>query len=423
MKLHKQIILSILAVFLSIPTLKGDDMINTVKAIFKNKQPIQIGSCEDIRELKYPGQKYWHTFDMTISGKGKVVTPRFWGLFKTRKIIHLVHSSKAILVETIVSTKEELEEGIIKAEYRVQRLDEQLGQTKGELKIGNFSSKDIFADIKNICEKFGSEKIENNPWIWALSPSLKILNKFLLWTSDQINSDGTIAISEEMLAKNFPEYKNLVSKYRDFRGTVIKTIWVFAKGYTSIDFENSNLDYETKESLAKLIYRTNPIAVKEILPDGKNSGDEWIIDSQAIGGIVYDLGLDFDNVEGAVKCRHLGNEHVDGDDLPDEYELMRKQPLKMQSLEVPRDHRNKLKLVSYKNKLGDVAIDFSPYGTFKIFDDYDKDEKHLYYLKEVHLQGVLTSKIQRRTSLLKDVEFKGANLKIKLNYAQNRMTN
>lgn len=421
MKLHKTIIVGALAAFLSIPTLHGEEMIDLVKAIFKDKQPVQIGRCEDIRELKYPGQKYWHTFEMTISGQGQVVTPRCFGWFKTRKVIHLVHSSKLILVETVVSTKEELEEGIIRAEYRVQRLDEQLGQSRGEYKIGNFSSKDVFDDIKTICEKYGSDKVENDPWMWAYAPGLKIFNKFLLWGDKRIASDGTIVLTSEDLAKTFPEYENLVSKYRNFRGTVIKSTWKFGEGYTSIAFESSQLDSDTKESLAKLIYRTNPISVKEILPDGKRSGDKWMIDSEVIGGIVYDLGIDFDDVDGAIMCRHQGTELKDGDDLPDEYALIRKQPLKMQALEIPRDRRSRLELVSRKSKLGDIAIAFSPYGSFSVFDDYDKDEKHLYYLKEAHLEGVLQSKVKRRTSLLKDVEFKDANLKIKLNYVQNRM--
>lgn len=406
------------------PVLHGEEMINELKLLFKDKNPVQIGKSEDVRELKYPGQKFWHIMDMTVSGKGQVTTPRCFGWFKTHKVINLVHSSKLILVETVVSTNEELEQGVIRTEFRVQRLDEQLAQLRGEFKIGSWSSRDVYMDLKTLGEKYGSDAVENNPWLWAV-PKLKVLNKFLIWArnDDNIASDGTVVVPKERLEKNFPEYEVLVSKFRNFKGTVIHSRWEFGKGYTSIRFESSQLDKDTKDSLAKLIYRTNPISVREILPDGKKSGDTWLIDSNAIGGIVFDLGLDFDDVDGAINCRHLGEVRMTGEDLPDEYALLKKQPIKTQAIEIPRDERSQLSLVSRGGKASDIAITFSPFGAFNIVDDYDKDDRHIFYLKEAHMEGKLKSKVKRRTSLLKDVEFKDADLVIRLDYVQNRMSN
>ncbi len=408
------------------PALHGEEMIDMLKTIFKEKEPVSIGACEDVRELKYPGQKYWHVMDMTVSGKGQIVSTRglLWFNYKTKKVVHLMHSSKLILQEEVVSTSKELEAGIIRSEYRVQRLDEQLGECAGEYVIGGFSSKDVFDDFKTICEKYGSDKVENNPWIWALCPELKLLNKFLLWTDKQINSDGTVVVSDkETIQKNFPGMKQIVSKFRDFKGTVIYAGWEFGKGYTSIRFESSLLDQETKESLAKLIYRTNPISVKELLPDGKHSGDTWLIDSDTIGGIVFDLGLDFDDVDGSIYCCHRGAEMRDGEDIPDEFALLKKQPLRLQAIEIPRDERSLLSLISRGDKAGDIAISFTPSGTFSVFDEHDAKGRHLYYLKEAHMEGKLKSTVKRKTSLLKDVDFTDSDLKIKLNYSQVRTVN
>lgn len=421
MKSHKLLLAIFALSSLFAPIARGEEMIDIVKRIFKDKDPAQIGKCENVRELKYPGQKFWHTMSMTIAGDAQIVTERCWGWFKTRSVIHMVHSSKLILVETVVSTEKELEEGIIRSVFRIQRLDEQLAQSHGESRIGSLSSKDIFKEIKTICEKYGSDKVEQDPWVWVKNPGLKILNKFLLWTDRQINSDGTVVISGRDLEKAFPEYKVLVSKFRDFKGTVITSTWKFGEGYTSINFLTSALKQEDKEAIAKLIYRTNPISVKEILPDGKRSGDTWMIDSDTIGGIVFDLGLDFDDVNGRIMCRHLGRAIMDGEDVPDEAQLTGKTQLNMQNIEIPRDDRSLIKLVSYSGKAGDVTISFTPSGRFSIFDDYDKDERHLYYLKEAHISGVLKSKVSRTTSLLRNIEFKDANLQIRLEYVQNRM--
>ena len=420
MKKHQiSLILAAAATFVS-PLLHGEEMIDKLRELFKDKKPVTIGVCEDVRKLKYPGQKFWHVMDMTVSGKGQLVTPRFWGLFNTRKVIFLVHSSKLILREEVVSTLKELESGIIRTEFRVQKLDEQLGQSNGEFVIGSFSTRDIFKDYKTLCEKYGSERVDENP-AWWLVPGLKILNKFMLWSDRNINSDGTVVVDKDVLKKNFPEMQQMVCKFRNFKGTVIYSTWEFGKGYTSIRFESSHLDADTKDALAKLIYRTNPISVKEILPDGKRSGDKWLIDSDTIGGIVFDLGLDFDDVDGALYCCHRGVEMKDGEDVPDEFALLKKDNLRLQSIEIPRDNRSLLSLVSRGGKAGDVAISFSPFGIFSIFDDHDAEGRHLYYLKEAHLEGLLKSKVKHKTSLLKNVEFKDANLKIKLNYSQVRI--
>ena len=173
--------------------------------------------------------------------------------------------------------------------------------------------------------------------------------------------------------------------------------------------------------LAKLIYRTNPLSVNDVLPADKKSGDRWIIDSRVIGGAVFDLGIDFDRVDGAIQCRHLGTELLDEDDAADEFSLLSKRQMQAKALDVPRDDRNKLELVSSNNeKFGDAAVSFSPYGKILIFDEHDKEGRHIYYLREVKMDGIVNSQISRRTNLLKDVEFTGTDLKVSLVYTQNR---
>lgn len=82
MKKHQiPMILGVVAIFLP-SLLHGEEMIDRLRELFKDKKPVTIGGCEDVRELKYPGQKFWHVMDMTVSGKGQLVTPRFWGVFR-----------------------------------------------------------------------------------------------------------------------------------------------------------------------------------------------------------------------------------------------------------------------------------------------------------------------------------------------------
>ena len=173
--------------------------------------------------------------------------------------------------------------------------------------------------------------------------------------------------------------------------------------------------------IAKLIYRTNPLSVNDVLPADKKAGDRWTIDSRQIGSAVFDLGLDFDSVDGAIQCRHLGVELLDEDDAPDEFRLLSKPQMQAKALAVPRDDRNIMELVSRNNdKYGDVAVAFSPYGKVLVFDEHDKKGRHVYYLRELSMDGIVKSRISRRANLLKDVEFKGTDLKVHLIYTQAR---
>ena len=56
-----------------------EEMIDYVRSVFRDDGPVFTGRCEDVRELKYPGQKFVHEIAMTIQGTGQAVTPRCWG--------------------------------------------------------------------------------------------------------------------------------------------------------------------------------------------------------------------------------------------------------------------------------------------------------------------------------------------------------
>ena len=405
-------------------TVRGEEMIDTLRKVFRNKEPVQIGTKGDVIELKYPAQKYIHTMDMAITGEGSIEKKRWGGLFTTTESINIAHMTKLIMEETVVSTPEELEQGIIRCEYVVYSLLEELAQVDWEYKVGKYSTKDVFDDLKTISEKMGSESLDRKKWGWYLIPGVgqyKVLNKFFVWIDNTINSDGTIRLSEKQLKKLFPEYKALIQKLSELEDLIVTSRWEYGKGYTSVIFDSKNLDNDTKLALAKLIYRTNPISIKEILPDGKRTGDEWTITSETIGGIVFDLGLDFDDVEGSLRCVHSGPELLRGEDLPDEYTLLKNSRLRTQAVKISKDERNLLSLVSHSSDSGDISLSFSPYGVFRIFDDYDSKGRHIYYLKEAHMEGIVKSKVTRRTSLLEGVNFKKGNIKVKLNYVQTRM--
>lgn len=397
----------------------GDEMIDYLRAAVRDDGPIYTGKCEDVRELKYPGQKFVHAIMMTIEGSGRAVTPRCWGWFNTTKTLYLRHVSNVMLVESIESTEDDLEKGIIRSRFSVQRLDEQLESATSKIEVGPFDSTGFCKWIKSGCEKIGSDHIEEN-WLWWAMPGVKLLNRLVLCVDEKIASDGTIVADVDFVSKNLPGYSAAVGKLHDFRGTKLVSTWEYGKGYTSIDFLKTGLSESDRQMIAKLIYRTNPMSVNDVLPHDKKSGDCWTIDSRVIGGAVFDLGLDFDNVDGAVRCCHRGIDLVDGEDVQDEYRLLAKTPMQTKVLEVPRDDRNRMELVTNNDKYGDVAVSFSPYGKIVIFDEHDKDGRHIYYLRDLQMDGFVKSKISRRTSLLKDVEFTGADLKVHLNYTQVR---
>ncbi len=403
----------------------GEEMIDYLRAAVRDDGPCFTGACEDVRELKYPGQRFVHDITMKIEGTGTAVTPRCWGWFKTRRALYLRHVSHVMMIESIESTPEDLEKGIIKSRYAIQRLDEQLEAASKKIAFGesddtNLDSAKFGKLLKTVCEKYGSDEIENNNW-WYLAPPVKFFNRFLLWADKKVCSDGTLVATEEDLKEHMPGYDAVVKLMHDFIGTSLVSTWEFGKGYTSIKFLKTSLNELDRNMIAKLIYRTNPMSVNDVLPEDKKAGDCWTIDSRVIGGAVFDLGLDFDQVDGAVQCRHLGVELLDKDDAADEFRLLSKPQMQAKALAIPRDERNKMELVSRNNdKYGDVAVAFSPYGKVLVFDEHDKRGRHIYYVRELNMDGIVKSRITKRANLLKDVEFTGTDLKVNLVYTQIR---
>lgn len=404
----------------------GEEMIDWLRSTVRDDGPVFTGTCEDVRELKYPQQQFIHDISMMVEGTGTAVTPRCWGWFQTKKTMYLRHKSHILMIESIESTMEELEKGIIKSRYAIQRLDEQLEAARWKATFDKSGGSEWFNSaafgkwIKTICEKYGSDKIEDDPSWWK-HPILKPLNSLLRSTESKISSDGTFVADEDFISEHMPGYSAVVGLLHDFTGTSLVSTWEFGKGYTSVNFLKTSLKRTDQEMIAKLIYRTNPLSVNDVLPADKKAGDVWTIDSRVIGGAVFDLGLDFDQVDGAVQCRHSGTELLDEDDAADEFKLLSKRQMKATTLYVPRDDRNKMELVTRNNdKLGDVAVSFSPYGKIVVFDEHDEIGRHIYYLRELKMDGIVKSKISRRASLLKDVEFMGNDLKVHLNYTQAR---
>ena len=424
MKKNKFIVGS--AIAFSLWCAHGEEMIDYLRATVRDDGPCFTGACEDVRELKYPGQRFVHEIVMTIEGTGMAVTPRCWGWFKTRSAMYLRHVSHAMMIESIESTSEDLEKGIIKSRYKIQRLDEQLHaaraknafETSGGTKL--FDSTVLGRWVKSWCEKLGPDKIdEDNKW-WQRS-LMEHIGRLIVAIDEKIASDGTYVADEEFVKIHLPGYSAVVGMLHDFRGTELVSTWEFGKGYTSINFGKTNLNASDRNMIAKLIYRTNPMSVNDVLPMDKKSGDCWTIDSRVIGGAVFDLGLDFDQVDGAIRCRHLGVELLDKDDAPDEFRLLSKPQMKTKTLDVPRDDRNRVELVTRNNtKFGDLGVSFSPYGKILVFDEHDKKGRHIYYLRELNMDGIVKSRLSRRANLLQDVEFTGTDLKVKLIYTQVR---
>ena len=404
---------------------RSEEMIDYLRAAVRDDGPCYTGTCEDVRELKYPGQRFVHDIVMTVEGTGTAVTPRCWGWFQTRKTMYLRHVSHLLMIESIESTPADLEKGIIKSRNAIQRLDEQLEaanykiafETSGGTSL--FDSANFGKSVKTVCERYGSDKIEKDARWWLL-PGVKLFNRLLILTDKNIASDGTLVADDNFISKNMPGYSAVIGLLHDFTGTSLVSTWEFGKGYTSINYLKTGLSESDQKMIAKLIYRTNPMSVNDVLPADKKSGDRWTIDSRVIGGAVFDLGLDFDQIDGAILCRHMGVEMLDSDDAADEFRLLSKPLMQAKALAVPRDDRNRVELVTRNHQYGDVAVAFSPYGKILVFDEHDKKGRHLYYLRELKMDGAVKSKIARRTNLLKDVEFIGTDMKVRLFYTQSR---
>ena len=411
------------AIVFSLCSVHGEvEMIDYLLDHYRDDGPCFTGESDEVRELKYPGQRYIHEIAMTVEGTGTAVTPRCWGWFKTRRTLYLRHVSHLLMIEVIESNNEDLEKGIIKSRYKILRLDEQLEaagsrfvfKTAGSAKL--FDSAVVGKWTKDICDKYGPDKVDGSQ-NWLQCPLDCLMNKL----DERISSDGTFVADEKFVSKHMPGYEAVVAMLHDFSGTQLVSRWECKVGYTSIKFVKTGLKEPDQMMIAKLIYRTNPLSVNDVLPQDKKAGDSWTIDSRVIGGAVFDLGIDFDNVDGAIQCRHLGVELLDEDDAADEFRLLKKPQMQAKALQVARDDRNKMELVSKNNeKLGDMAVSFSPYGKMLVFDEHDKKGRHIYYLRELKMDGVLKSKISNRASLLKDVEFTGTDLKVHLIYTQTR---
>ncbi len=425
MKKNRNKLVVSVAVAFSLLFARGEEMIDYLRAAVRDDGPCYTGKCEDVRELKYPGQRYVHDIVMTIEGTGTAVTPRCWGWFKTRSTLYLRHVSHILMIEAIESTPADLEKGVIKSRYRVQRLDEQLEAATKKLDFETSGGNRLFDNatfgkcVKTVCEIYGSDKIEKD-WKWWLLPQVKLFNRLLLWSDAKIASDGTFVADSKFVEENMPGYSAVVGLMHDFIGTELVSKWEFGKGYTSINFLKTRLTKLDRDMIAKLIYRTNPMSVNDVLPADKKSGDRWTIDSRVIGGAVFDLGLDFDQVDGAMQCCHIGVELLDEDDAADEFRLLSKPQMQAKALAVRRDDRNRIDLVTRNDKYGDVAVSFSPYGKILVFDEHDKQGRHIYYLRELKMDGIVKSRISRRANLLKDVEFRGTDLKVHLVYTQSR---
>ena len=196
---------------------QGEEMIDYLRAAVRDDGPSFTGKCEDVRELKYPGQRFVHDIAMTIEGSGTAVTPRCWGWFNTRETLYLRHVSHIMMIESIESTPEDLEKGIIKSRYAIQRLDEQLESATKKLSVGKLDTAAFGRCVKTLCEKSDLEKIEEDDWLNFVQ-KVDLFKRLVSWADSKIASDGTFVADEEFVSKNLPGYSAVVGLLHDFGG-------------------------------------------------------------------------------------------------------------------------------------------------------------------------------------------------------------
>ena len=409
------------------------------------------GVVDNLRETKYPGEVYLHNFNSDAIGRGKAVTKRSIKWFSSTKVLNLHHTSNAIVVEKIKSTQDELNQGILKSEFTVQTISESIKSANGKIQIGPvFDSALVCSTIKKLAQyspevRSAGEKIAGG-FIGAgmaavLAPAPELVHKicglgsvaiggiiklglymFYDVIPPNVNDDGEWILSEENVKKRFPEYNKVVLKLRNVAGTKVETVWEYDKGYTSVKIINPDgkkLDEKDKELIAKMIYRTNPVGARLVFPVGYEKMSRWTINSADIGGMLLNVGIDYDSLSGQINVRNRG---VGKREYDDENELKRKS-VDVLTIAVDPLAATESKIIFNKkyNDKSSVSAAIKPIGHMLIVLDNNKETAAPIYVREAHFTGKLAGKLEKeKKSFLVDFKFEETSLDVKFDYVQLR---
>ena len=438
-----------------------------LKEIYGDEQPSvkMSDTIDNTREYKYPGQRFSHNAAVQLDGKGKLVKKhKYW--VDREKYLQLQHQSSFIILEEIISSDEELDDGIIKSHFTVQHFNEQLLSAKAGMKIGFIDSKGIINTIKGFKASYGSmlDKAADNfikaslatataailaagapepvvtkvgsaggfataATLAGIGGTIKIFLRITDYVSDQTDEEGNIILSREKVNKICPEADMMIQKLHRLEGIEIYTTWIAQNGkrnpkdigYTQLDIDKkhlySDVTEDDKEMLTKMIYRANPFGVKTILPDDKKGIDNtWEIEANNVMTWMATAGVKYDTVNGTIRVRDEGSRK--SSDYEDEQSLQKKKEIVVEDLRAITKNNPRLRFMKKMKDSSQVKMSVIPTsGNIVIVESNENAPR---YVKEVNVKGRIETHIDKPTGLLADIEYEENSVMINYSYAQVR---
>ena len=451
----KALCASVFIIAASALTLNGEDLLVRAKELANGVPAYNIDKINkgNVRETKYPGERYTHILKSDITGTGRGVVRRKISWFNTEKRIHLHHTSDAVITEEILSSEKELNDGIIISKFTILHFSEKIGSAKSAITIGQLKCEDAAKLLKELGKKYhdvlqttakgliagglmalqaslipGPHQVATAPASVAAIPAglaIHFLDWFLNKKLPEITDpDGFYKLDDKDVKARFPEYESIVAKIRHLEGSEIEAVWQYDIGYTKIDLKNAppeiteeEITEEDKDLIAKMIYRMNPICARTIFPANNKDKRRWSIDAGDIGGMVLGTGIDYNNLTGSI---HILNRGSGTRHWKDEEELGRSS-VPINRIDIDTYWSNKInfsKIFKDKSKLNVGLIPAKGHMTI-VLDDGGK--KSPVYVRELYIEGKMDSRLKKEPkSLLAIVEFDEANLKMQCSYVQHR---
>ena len=402
---------------------------------------------DNVRETKIYKDNYLHTYQSVIDGKGKVIKKYNWWPDSERKI-NFSHSAKAVLKEKIISTKEELETGIVKSEFSVVNFSEQFGvcsvgqsfgicnsqdMMKTLIEIGSFAkdNKKVVGQLRNAIVLLGVKRQKGALLMILTALGVDAFNRIAVSVGEKIKAitdeDGNFVLSDADVRKYYPGFEKVLLKIRNLEGTEVRTVWVQGKGYTQIDIKFSTADVteEDRKLLATMIYRMNPIGARHILPKDKERkiGSKWVITANDFAALFSICGIEFDKLSGEIWIRNRGTKNRN--DFVDELDLGRK-VVPVVTLDIDKNYHNEIKFVRKLKRNATLDLRMFPQGRLQMATIGQNETNVPTYIREINCEGDFRNFLKkdiRKGSLLKIVDMETGSVKADASYQQIRYQN
>ena len=427
------------------------DYLPRLKEIFGDDMPYKPTTDKNVvRETKFPGETYTHIFNSNTTGSGKTISNnRFW--FNTGKTFRFHNQINVVFEEKITSTDEDLDQGIIKSEFTVQKFSEFMGNVNGKVDIGFIGSDKVTQALLKAGEICGKElKImgQNAICLGITAGSATVLipgpAKIVgpvsgttaaaigatlygigWFTSDYLpektTKDGFYTLDPGFVKKQYPTYKEMVEKIRHLEGSTVRATWVVGKGYTEIKIKAAadNVKEKDCEDLAKMIYRMNPVGARSIIPAGNENKRLLTVKAADIGGMVLPAGFNYNTLSGSIKLRNRGKTEME---YPDEKANERsKTPIRTLSIADDLGSR-----ITFRKKFIDgssLVLNVDPKGKFEVATDEDNKDGAPIYVRHVELEGDVYGEMDKpEDGFWSDMEIEKSSLEMKCEYNQLRAT-